>query len=140
MITKGVKSIMSQPVVYLIDDDYIYHSLTEMLLNKASRSFRFKAFKDGKEAIDQLHSDQGEPNELPDLILLDINMPVMNGWEFLDEFANLGTLLSKKPKISMLSSSSLDADITRAKENLNVKDYVTKPLTLGQLEELTADF
>lgn len=126
------------PIVYLVDDDAIYHSITEMLLARISRPVQFKGFNQGRDAMNQLLKDKDTPQELPDLILLDINMPVMNGWEFLNEFSSVGDSLSKKPKISMMSSSSLQDDISRALTDKNVMDFVTKPITIEKLEGLTA--
>ncbi len=127
------------PVVYLVDDDAIYHSITEMLLARVSRPVQFKGFNQGRAAMDQLIKDKDEPQSLPDLILLDINMPIMNGWEFLTEFSNVHSALSKKPKISMMSSSSLEDDISRALTDQNVMEFVTKPITIEKLEGLTAE-
>ena len=129
----------TNPVVYLVDDDDIYHSITSMLLARLSRQVHFRGFSQGRAAMEQLELDKNNPDSLPDLILLDINMPIMNGWEFLAEFSQVFDGLSKKPKISMMSSSSLEEDINRALEDRNVMEFVTKPITMEKLEGLTSE-
>lgn len=129
----------TNPIVYLIDDDDIYHSITAMLLSRISRRVDFRGFSQGRAAMDELERYKSDPNNLPDLILLDINMPIMNGWEFLSEFSHVYNSLSKKPKISMMSSSSLEEDVNRALNDKNVNEFVTKPITIEKLEVLTAE-
>ncbi len=133
METEAIKT----PIIYLIDDDFIYHSITEMLLERASKPCELKSFNNGREALEQLRQDSKNPESMPDLILLDINMPVMNGWDFLSEFNLLASTLPKQPRINMMTSSSLDSDLERAMQFKNVEGFVTKPITLDQLENLT---
>jgi len=126
----------SLPVLYLIDDDHIYHSITEMLMERVSNPHILRTFLNGREAIDEIMSAES-PN-LPDHILLDINMPVMNGWDFLDELEPLYEKMGKKPKVTMLSSSSLEQDVNRALDYENVKQFITKPVTIEHLESITS--
>ena len=72
-----------------------------------------------------------------DVIFLDINMPGMNGWEFLDEFNNLTHHVKTRCKIFMLTSSIDPSDIKKSQTYSTVKDFITKPLTKEKLEKLS---
>ena len=90
---------------------------------------------DGKKAMLMLESMAGE-NSLPCLVILDINMPVMNGWEFMDEFVKIRPGLSKKIDIYILSSSTDSHDIQKAKSNPAITGYIVKPLTPQLLQRM----
>lgn len=91
----------------------------------------------GKFAIDQLVEIQRkDPAKLPDYILLDINMPIMNGWEFLDEYKRLNIDPTGKTKIFIISSSVFSNDINKARSYPLVKDFISKPLNVDKIVEL----
>jgi CheY-like chemotaxis protein len=91
----------------------------------------------GKYAIEQLSDIQRkDPNKLPDYILLDINMPIMNGWEFLDEYKRLNLDPLGKSKIYIISSSVFSNDINKARSYPLVKDFISKPLNVEKIKEL----
>ena len=79
--------------------------------------------------MEYLKSNKENIDMLPDLIYLDINMPLMNGWEFLVAYEKLDEILQSGTIIIMLSSSGNLEDITRAMAFSCVSDYITKPLT-----------
>jgi CheY-like chemotaxis protein len=95
-----------------------------------------KAFINGSEAINFLKGAAHQADELPDIILLDINMPVMDGWEFLDEFVLLQPLFGKKIILYVVSSSISPNDMDRAKAISAVTDYVIKPVTKEKFTEM----
>jgi CheY-like chemotaxis protein len=90
----------------------------------------------GSEALDYLRSIKDE-SEHPDLILLDINMPGMNGWEFLEEYERLDKRSQGKIVIIMLTTSDNIDDLERAKKWSFVSDYITKPLTKETMKEIS---
>ena len=130
----------SRPVsVLLVDDDEINNFISIKLIKKALLSTEIMACLNGKFAIDQLVEIQRrDPAKLPDYILLDINMPIMNGWEFLDEYKRLNIDPLGRTKIFIISSSVFSNDINKARSYPIVKDFVSKPLNVDKIRELFA--
>lgn len=122
--------------VYIVDDDPVYvFGLQKMIkINKYSNSV--VNFQNGLEALNRLKADIESNDTLPDLILLDINMPVMDGWQFLEEFARNEGLVAKNITIHMVSSSIEDADRQRALSYSLINQYIAKPLTANKLAEI----
>lgn len=128
----------SRPVsILLIDDDEINNFISIKLIKKALTNTEISACLNGKLAIEQLTAIQKtDPEKFPDYILLDINMPIMNGWEFLDEFKRLNIDPSGKCKIYIISSSIFSNDINKARSYPLVKDFVSKPLNIDKIVDL----
>lgn len=123
--------------MYVIDDDRIYHFLLKNLFKQNGIEINSTFFNNGHEAIEaiKLKKDKGE--EMPDLILLDVNMPIMNGWQFLEEYAKLKEMLPKSSTIYMISSSNDEVDINKAKGYSDiVKDYFLKPICKEDLDKI----
>jgi len=114
--------------VCIIDDDPIFVYGTKVLLN-SNRNFcsNILVYENGQEALDVLQNTLNT-NEFPDVIFLDLNMPVMDGWEFLDEFCKL-PIVDANTNIYILSSSVNPLDIEKSKKYSLVKDFISKPLT-----------
>jgi len=123
-------------LVVIIDDDPIYVFGLQKLIEIDNFASEVKTFINGKESLEYIENSFKESLNLPDVILLDINMPVMNGWEFLDLINPLSKLYSKKLNIYVVSSSVSDEDRTRALSFSIVKDYLIKPITLESLEKI----
>lgn len=123
--------------ILLVDDDEINNFISIKLIKKALVSSEIKACLNGKFAIDELlkMKEEGAQN-LPDYILLDINMPLMNGWEFLDEYERQNIDPSGRTKIYIISSSVFSNDINKAKSYPLVKDFISKPLNIDKIREL----
>jgi len=128
----------SRPVsVLLVDDDEINNFISIKLIKKALLNTEIMACLNGKFAIDQLYEVQKrDPDKLPDYILLDINMPIMNGWEFLDEYKRLNIDAQGRTKIYIISSSVFSNDINKAKSYPLIKDFISKPLNIDKIIEL----
>jgi response regulator RpfG family c-di-GMP phosphodiesterase len=123
--------------ILLVDDDEINNFISIKLIKKALINTEIMACLNGRFAIDELMEiQQNDPSKLPDYILLDINMPIMNGWEFLDEYKRLGIDPTGKTKIFIISSSVFSNDINKTKSYNLVKDFISKPLNVEKIKEL----
>lgn len=121
----------------LVDDDEINNFISIKLIKKALLSTEIVACLNGKFAIEQLLEMQKKGAEkLPDYILLDINMPIMNGWEFLDEYIRLNIDPVGKTKIFIISSSVFSNDINKARSYPLVKSFISKPLSVDKIKEM----
>lgn len=121
----------------VIDDDDINIFIIKKIVEKTGYEARMVAKTNGQLAIDYLKELIGSGQPLPHLILIDINMPVLNGWEFLESYEKLG--VEKNIDMYMLSSSVYENDIEKAKTYKTVKGFISKPLSIERLIELFED-
>ena len=123
----------------LVDDDDVTLMICKMRLKKSNFCEEVITAENGEEAISYFERQLGLPEnqrELPEIIFLDINMPIMNGWEFLAEFEKNYVPKLKHIKISILSSSVDPNDELLATEHPMIIGFITKPLTNEILQEL----
>lgn len=118
-------------------DDNFYH---ERIIRKNNAADTIVVKETGLEALEYLESTRDPANTLPDLIILDINMPGMNGWEFLEEFKKLDEELQSKMVVIMLTTSVNPADEAMAKTYDVLADFKTKPLTKEMLEDILTKY
>ena len=124
-------------IVCLIDDDKVYQYTAKMILETTGLTNDIKTFFNGKEAIDFLSDpDNQQVDIIPDVIFLDINMPIMNGWNFLQSFDEIRKNLPKKVIIYVVSSSVDESDIHRSKNFESVTDYIIKPINREKYRQL----
>jgi CheY-like chemotaxis protein len=114
--------------IFLIDDDPIYVLLTKKIITNVSSGFEISEFGDGQLALERLIDLSQENAQLPDIIFLDLSMPVMDGWEFLAEYSLLKKSLKKEIILYIVSSSISPREVERSKEYHEVVDFLIKPL------------
>lgn len=124
-------------IACIIDDDPIFVFGAKKIMQYADFCSAYMIFHNGEEALTNLKSIIKAGEKLPDIILLDLNMPIMDGWEFLDEFTKIKT--TKKITIYIITSSVDPADVDKAKEYDNVNNYLVKPITLEALKQILTE-
>lgn len=124
------------PIIALVDDDKIFQLTTLRTIQAAKLTDKILQFENGEEALSFLKEHAEETESLPDFIFLDINMPYVDGWMFLEDFATLKFELKKEISIFMVSSSIDPKDVNRAKGNANVLEYIIKPVSREKLIEV----
>ena len=128
--------------VLCVDDDTISLTISQLLLKRTGFSTEVDTVIDGSEAIEYFENlfanDPNPVENAPELILLDINMPVMNGWEFLQEYTPRFLDKLSNTRIVILSSTIDPEDFALAKQYPVVVQFISKPLSIENLEELRA--
>jgi CheY-like chemotaxis protein len=121
-------------IACIIDDDPIFIFGAKRMMELSDFCNSFMIFKNGQEAINNLKSIMLAGEEIPEVILLDINMPIMDGWEFLDEFTQIES--HKLITIYIVSSSIDPVDLQRAKRYENVSNFIIKPIAIQTLKTI----
>ncbi len=124
-------------LAYIIDDDDILVMLVKMLIKQNPLYESSQAFFNGEDAITYLHTMLADGGQLPDVILLDLNMPIMDGWQFLDAFVQLK--LEKQIPVFIATSSIDPKDIEKSKEYPPVKGYIKKPVKKENLDMIFSE-
>lgn len=122
--------------VLIIDNDPIYRNLVQKLILKLDLSEKIFITKDGSESLNYLLKNQNQPGELPDIILLDIEMPVMDGWDFMDMYQSVKNSIPKKITIFLVSSSISTDDREKALTYKDISGFYSKPLTAEALTDI----
>jgi two-component system, chemotaxis family, chemotaxis protein CheY len=124
------------PVIAIVDDDKIFQLTAAKTIKSTALTDKVLQFENGEVALEFIRDNVHNPVVLPDYVFLDINMPFIDGWMFLEDYALLKPTLPKSITIYMVSSSIDPRDMDRANQNNNVKGYVIKPVTREKFIEL----
>lgn len=127
---------MKKEIICIVDDDKVYQFTATRAIKSVAAVKRILVFNDGEEANIFLKDNMKNREILPDIIFLDINMPYMDGWQFMEEFVKLKPSLSKVITIYMVSSSVQPSDVERAKKISDISDYIVKPINKETFQEL----
>ena len=119
--------------VLLVDDDEAFNFLNRIVFTDNNVYCRMDEVMDGKAALDYLQNSE----ECPEVILLDINMPVMDGFEFLEQFEKYSKC-SSISKVFILTSSHREEDKQKSLANKYVKGYFDKPLNSAHVKQILA--
>ncbi len=127
--------------ILLVDDDDIINYLNKIIITRMDIAEHIESVRSGDMALNYLKKIIKEKvNDYPDLILLDINMPKMDGWQFLEAYKNMKHELLKQPIIVMFTTSMNPDDREKAKHIVEVAGFKCKPLTENLLRELIQEF
>lgn len=135
-----MKKLKGLNCILLVDDDDVNNYLNKLLIEKSGIDVQVEIALNGLIALEYLTSTgrykENKTFPKPGIIFLDINMPRMNGWEFLDEYNKLDKNKKGEVVIAMLTSSNNTDDLNTALKEYGLPAYIFKPLTLKKLEEV----
>lgn len=122
--------------IAIVDDDTIFQFTTKVKIEKLQLANEIEIYNDGEEIFHFLK--QASEEELPEILLLDINMPIVDGWDFLELYESLDDTVKSKISIFMLSSSINPVDLEKADAHPHIVKYITKPIHDDVLKEILA--
>ena len=125
--------------ILLVDDDEVYLFLMNKIIKELTTELKVTSLLDGEEAIEYLSKCTDKNIDAPEVIFLDINMPFLDGWGFLEEFKKLKPKIQNNVNIYLVSSSNMQHDIEKASEFEELTGYVVKPLKEDKLVEIFTD-
>jgi CheY-like chemotaxis protein len=132
--------IRKRPLIGIVDDDIIFQFILTRVINYNKQAEGIITFSDGEKAIQYLIDNKATNENIPDIIFLDSNMPIMDGWQFIEEYASIKTEIKKKVVIVMWSSSVNPINIERASKISEISKYIIKPMKLEEVKMVFDDF
>lgn len=127
---------MKLNTILLVDDNPADNYIHRRILLRADCAEHIEVSLNGAEGVAYISQRIEQHQALPELIFLDINMPVLDGWGFLEEFRALPMGTADAPIVVMLTTSLHPRDVARARKSGMVAEYIDKPLTVETLETL----
>jgi CheY-like chemotaxis protein len=127
---------MKSSILCFIDDDETYQYTITRSLKSLQLTKKILVFSDGEQAMWFLIDNVANNENLPDVIFLDINMPIMDGWQFLEEYIKLKPRIGKAITIYIITSSPDSVDMKRAERMSEISDYIVKPIRPAMLGAL----
>ena len=131
---------MSNAARFIVnDDDPLNNTICRLTIKKALGAVDVVTFTDPTQGLQYIDTEYSNPEDTDasTVLFLDINMPVMNGWEFLEKYEHLNQSVKDNIKVYILSSSVDDRDIEKANSNKNIVNYLAKPITKETILTLT---
>jgi CheY-like chemotaxis protein len=126
--------------ILLVEDDEATNFISQMVIKKMDCAEDVHVAWNGADALEYLKQCKHTGNPRPELILLDINMPGLNGWDFLEEYHQLNEEEKGKVVVVMLTTSMNPDDHKRAREHPDVSGFRNKPLTTGLMEDILSAY
>ena len=128
---------MTKPlVICIIDDDMVSQFVLSKIIQKNTIDKTIITFLDGQDAIDFLTANAKNTDKIPDLIFLDNFMPIVDGWEFLEQYKKIKSSIAKKTSIYMVSSSIDSSDYNRAASIIEITDCISKPPSAEEVNKI----
>jgi len=125
-------------IACIIDDDPIFIFGLKKVMNSVDFAEEVLVYKNGEDALENLIAIKGDKEALPEVILLDLNMPIMDGWQFLDEFTQVK--VDKKITVYIVSSSIDPLDYEKTKKYSHIENYIIKPVQTDDLKTILKSF
>ncbi|MEN8790527.1 MAG: response regulator [Flavobacteriaceae bacterium] len=125
--------------VCIIDDDHIFIYGVKRLIRETAFCDELLVYHNGEDALEELKERLNNKLELPGIIFLDLNMPMMTGWEFLDEYLQIKTKDPSQTQVYIISSSVDPKDLLKIKEYEVIRNYILKPVRIDDLEKILAE-
>jgi CheY-like chemotaxis protein len=129
--------MLSLKNILVVDDDDINLFIIKKIIEKSPFEINLTTKKDGLEALNYLKNLMKNNQKLPDILITDINMPVMNGWDLIENSVALGLL--NHTNLYVLTSSVFEEDLEKSKKHPNLNGFISKPLTFDILSKLMED-
>ena len=122
--------------LFVLDDDAVFHRLVELTAVKTRPFKGVYHYYDAKSLLQYLHTHRNDHANLPDVIFVDLNMPDIDGWQFLDALHNFSAEFAKPIAIYVVTVSVIKDDMARAQTYRMVKDFIVKPISINWLSSV----